>query len=1508
VTKTARFTLPLDASEWTSGNYYIIVAVDADSAVYETSETNNLFVSGKIALSYPPLSDLQVSSVTAPSTAAAGGLVELVWDEVNAGARTVAEVRRDAIYISTDGTLENATLLKTVRRTDTLSAGESVRRRETVTVPSTGYYGSVRFIVVSDFENAVPEGNETNNSGVSSAPTALAQSLGLSFSASEVNEGTANVRGTVTRTGSLLQPLTVSIASSDTTELTVSESVTIPAGQASASFYYSAVKDDEYDADAFVELTFTAPGFAAKYGTVKVVNVDHPKLTLTLSKSTLAEGEEFTVTVTRSYVTDRPVTVYLTPSKTSQLTLPTSVVIPANEASAAVTAAAVDDDVPENEEEITITATSPTFTSAGKTVSVVDDDEPTIAIALDSETVLEGVGGSAFVGTVSRAEAAQSDLRVRLTSSNPAKIGVPNEVTIPAGKKSVTFYGASYDNGAVDGSVAVTITATGVLENCNCSMSSDSTGTASTSITVLDDDGPALTLSFNKAMLTAENPNAATLTVTRNTGTEGDLTVTFSTSDAVLTAPATAVIPAGSASATVTIATGVLSSADGVWATVGASADGYTPGSAKALVSAAQKPDLRPANVDAVQKEGDLGTYVVSYYVVNDGAVPVQGTWTEKVWASPTATLDSNAVLMATFTRSETISNAEGANFVTRSFETAPIDFIDAAYWIVSVDADDAINELVETNNVAVSGELTFVPPYAAVVQTDVEKADPSEPIPLYGYAYDVNTGARVGGVDVAIEISNGSVKRTVTATAAADGSFTATWTPLPTEVGSYTVGAKRPGGADAPVQDTFSLMRLTASTTRAAVRIVEGETVAGSFEVYNKTSEPITGLGTRVEGLPANIQLDVVTSSTVIPPGGSATVTVVATALDASVPASQAKIFITSAETQDLETTFGFNVYQGAALLTTDTPILSTSMKVGAQKIVEFEICNESGSPTGPIAVDLPELEWLSCVNGAELPSLEPGEARKVQLLLNPAADLEQTMYQGSLVLKYKNSGLKVDFKFRAQTDNYADLTVRAVDEWFYYSEDAPAIEGANVKVVDSLTKQVVSTGVTGSEGTWTVVGLQEGYYDIYVDAEGHNNYSETVYFDEGRTVNAMLQLQTVRYEWTVTPTTIEDEYDITIETVFEANVPAPVITVTPNTVDLKSMQVGDRMQVDFVVENHGLIAVYDATPYIAPVDGYIVTPLVEKLDVLPAKSSYVIPTIIERVDPAAVSSAPEFEEEAPTAPAAAARPGFVMNSIEFESADSHAVQWNGGSGAAINDGVLASTASSGSCVFSGVIRGWYICEGDRPVDTPFYFTTPCAGGGGSSSYSGSAYWGGGWWWGNLEGAASSTTHVAVTGSACEPCVNKLWNIVLDCKIGDIPKAGRAYGCGSSIMNPASDAIGQIIDAGDCLTGHPIFCVLKLVKEAYDCFDWDQRPIFPDDQQEFGLDSAPLYTTADGSRAYLKTVIDSMYETATQIQTAYKWVEDFYGDSDLFKADWDAGFELFKTLTSKVGSDRKID
>ena len=72
---------------------------------------------------------------------------------------------------------------------------------------------------------------------------------------------------------------------------------------------------------------------------------------------------------------------------------------------------------------------------------------------------------------------------------------------------------------------------------------------------------------------------------------------------------------------------------------------------------------------------------------------------------------------------------------------------------------------------------------------------------------------------------------------------------------------------------------------------------------------------------------------------------------------------------------------------------------------------------------------------------------------------------------------------------------------------------------------------------------------------------------------VTAFLSRQTVRYSWTVVPTQVQDRYRIVVETTFEANVPAPVVTIEPSVIDLAEMP-GDDWQVDLTVSNHGLIA----------------------------------------------------------------------------------------------------------------------------------------------------------------------------------------------------------------------------------------------------------------------------------------------------------------------------------------------
>jgi hypothetical protein len=105
--------------------------------------------------------------------------------------------------------------------------------------------------------------------------------------------------------------------------------------------------------------------------------------------------------------------------------------------------------------------------------------------------------------------------------------------------------------------------------------------------------------------------------------------------------------------------------------------------------------------------------------------------------------------------------------------------------------------------------------------------------------------------------------------------------------------------------------------------------------------------------------------------------------------------------------------------------------------------------------------------------------------------------------------------------------------------------------------------------------------------------------------------------------PSEIEDEYSITLTSVFEADVPQPVITVEPEQIDMAYLkQIGNINQIDLTFTNHGLVAT--DTPYmlVFPDTGkfpltefYKFSPLIKTIDRLEAKESLTVPVRITRV-----------------------------------------------------------------------------------------------------------------------------------------------------------------------------------------------------------------------------------------------------------------------------------------------------
>jgi subtilisin family serine protease/uncharacterized membrane protein len=141
----------------TAGTYYLFAKADADNALVETQETNNM------AMRMTQIGgDLVVSSLTVPGKGAAGGTILVSDTTSNQGAGAVpASVTR--FYLSTNSTLDASdALLPGARSVPDLAGATGNGGSTTVTIPAVAA-GTYYVIAMADADNTVMETLEVNN-------------------------------------------------------------------------------------------------------------------------------------------------------------------------------------------------------------------------------------------------------------------------------------------------------------------------------------------------------------------------------------------------------------------------------------------------------------------------------------------------------------------------------------------------------------------------------------------------------------------------------------------------------------------------------------------------------------------------------------------------------------------------------------------------------------------------------------------------------------------------------------------------------------------------------------------------------------------------------------------------------------------------------------------------------------------------------------------------------------------------------------------------------------------------------------------------------------------------------------------------------------------------------------------------------------------------------------------------------------------------------------------------
>ncbi|MEM7131733.1 MAG: Calx-beta domain-containing protein [Chloroflexota bacterium] len=305
--------------------------------------------------------------------------------------------------------------------------------------------------------------------------------------------------------------------------------IVIPSGDVSGSLSFSTIDDTDVEGDETFDIAI-ASAFGANdistLQTVTILNDDEPNVVLAVTPSLLEGGTGF-ITATLDVASNQDVTVTLTFTDATaangvdySTATPAQIVIPAGFISAWASFNAFDDSQVEGDESFEVaigSALGAIDISIPQTVTIIDNDEPTVALSTNSP-VNEGTDATL---TVTLNTASFQTITVSLLFSNGTATGsgidytepAPAEIVIPAGDVSASITLPTVDDTDVEGN-----------ETFDASIASaDGAIDVSTSqtVTIVDNDEPTVTLSTNSPVdegmdvtLTAALDTASFQTVT----------------------------------------------------------------------------------------------------------------------------------------------------------------------------------------------------------------------------------------------------------------------------------------------------------------------------------------------------------------------------------------------------------------------------------------------------------------------------------------------------------------------------------------------------------------------------------------------------------------------------------------------------------------------------------------------------------------------------------------------------------------------------------------------------------------------------------------------------------------------------------------------------------------------------------------------------------------------------------------------------------------------------------
>ncbi|WP_275100485.1 Ig-like domain-containing protein, partial [Sedimenticola hydrogenitrophicus] len=512
------------------------------------------------------------------------------------------------------------------------------------------------------------------------------------------------------------------------------------------------------------------------------------------------------------------------------------------------------------------------------------------------------------------------------------------------------------------------------------------------------------------------------------------------------------------------------------------------------------------------------------------------------------------------------------------------------------------------------------------------------QPILISGQAIDRSSGQPSAGVPVKLVIAGNGFERSAEVFADGNGGYQYSHTPLAGESGIFTVSALHPDMLSRPGQGQFTLQRVSVSPT------LLNYTLPRNYQQTLSVVQATTGAGTRAGNL--RLVYDAADQA-----GGQYPVGLTVTLGDPlTLEAQQSAVLpITlSGDNSAMDESLVFRVVsdENPALATITLNLHLAEAKPALRftpNFVETGVARE-GSVTEAITfsnvglADLTDMQislhdqdgspapsWVQLLSAESQGDLPVGESREIRLAASPGAGVAEGIYPLRLLVESGNSApVPVNLYVAVTQSGVGSVLFKASDIYTATLDEAnnpiPGLANARIRVQNEVVLSVEQTLTTDAYGEALFSDLPAGSYRFRASANNHQDLVGRLSIKPGITgvQEVFLDYNLVTVEWSVREITLEDKYEVTLQAIFETDVPAAVVVLEPASVTLPSMAPGDLFYGELRLTNHGLIRADDLQFTLPGSDAYF---RYEFLDTFPtsleAKESRVIPYRITALAP---------------------------------------------------------------------------------------------------------------------------------------------------------------------------------------------------------------------------------------------------------------------------------------------------